>query len=206
MAPVRRLLWRQDPSPKEEPEAKGGSGGRGRGFGVLPLHLLAGRAPSQGHGPSSQGPGGVGSSPCLLTGSGRAPGPEGGHCCPGRCPELLGGGYRLQHGFSRAEEEPCRSLDVSRAPEPRCTRRGRRQVSPLGGTGSPPRRPPEGCRELPSLARWEAQRGPLWARWGAWGPALVGRSQAGWCGKRWRFNHWCPRLLSRCCLFVLGVR
>lgn len=91
-------------SPRQEPEAKGGSGGQERGarVGVTPpppwqgARLLRDTGPEPGiwrHGEVSM----------LAARSQAGPrGPEGGHCCP----ELLGGGYRLSASFSRAEKEP----------------------------------------------------------------------------------------------------
>lgn len=165
--------------------------GEGEGLGSHPSTSWQGARLLRDTGPRARGLEAWGGLRACCRGQAGPCGPEGGHCCP----ELLGGGYRLQHGFSRAEKEPPRSLDVSRAPEPRCTRRGWRQVSllggaesrprgPLGGAGSLPRRPLRGvgsrpCRPLPGRLCAEAGGAFITAR---------------------------PKLRSLHCLFALGVR
>ena len=153
--------------------------GEGEGLGSCPSTSWQGMRLLRDTGPRARGLEAWGGHRACCRGQAGPCGPEGGHCYPGCCPELLGGGYRLQHGFSRAEEEPCRSLDVSRAPEPRRTRRGRRQVSPLRGVHGAPLVGPLGGAERPPVARCGAQGAALVGPLGARGAALVGRSQAG---------------------------
>ena len=150
----------------------------------------------------SQGPGGVGRSPCLLTGSGRVTWARRWALLP--C--LLGRAQHLQHGFPGAQDGPRRSLD-SRALSP--------GAPGGGGTGLPAgvwRAPSSAagvCRE-PILSAAGVWRAPSSAAGvcreppqpvGCGGPPCQPRPGRLCVETAWHFNH-CVSQAALSALFV----